>query len=67
MQTFLEDVEHTLDKHQGTFIIGIDIEYWPVVKDHWLKNDDELRIMLDNGTLYEKTKKLMPDVKLLSC
>ena len=64
MNTFLEDVEYTLSKHHGKFMLGIDIEYWPVVKDHWIKNDDELRALLDNGIMYEKTKKLMPDTKL---
>lgn len=58
MNTFLDDVQKTLDSSQGGFVIGIDDPEWPRTVSHWLDRDIALRN--DQNAIYRRLTTLMP-------
>jgi len=59
METFLDDVQKTLDSSQESFVTGIEDPEWPKNVSHWLDRDTALQNDLD--AIHRRLKTFMPD------
>jgi hypothetical protein len=60
MNTFISDVQRTLENNKGQFLLAVDEENWPLNVDHWKRNDEGLKVLHATGVLKNYFQKNLP-------